>query len=309
MKIERRISRNAVLTGIKTGMGNRRCLLAWVGSAMLSFLLVACDGYRISGNGMSVLECVEPEQFDGALSENQVVLCQNWNAEQRLDFWFRPQGSQIIPYDWFLALEQPGNEKDFIDNDHMDALGYLPQLKTNKHNPDGLPIGFTKDRAKGNKDYSRISGEWLGITCAACHTNQIDFGGKQMVVDGAPTMGDFEVLMWTLVDSMEMTLDNPAKFNRFAEKVFKLRNSEADSPEELREQLKSIIDIRQKWNDRNKGESPYGYARLDAIGAIFNEISFAAGGESNLATAPVSYPFIWDTPHHDKVQWNSTVVS
>ena len=61
---------------------------------------------------------------------------------------------------------------------------------------------------------------------------------------------------------------------------------------------------------RNRGAHPYGFARLDAIGAIFNEITAAAmglPGNAKPADAPVSYPFIWDTPQHDKVQWNGSV--
>src|ERR1700679_2117487 len=35
-------------------------------------------------------------------------LPQNWSPAESLAFYFAPQGSQLIPYDWFLALEQPG---------------------------------------------------------------------------------------------------------------------------------------------------------------------------------------------------------
>ena len=35
-----------------------------------------------------------------------VYLSQNWSPSQGLEFSFTSQGSQIIPYDWFLALEQ-----------------------------------------------------------------------------------------------------------------------------------------------------------------------------------------------------------
>jgi hypothetical protein len=50
----------------------------------------------------------------------------------------------------------------------------------------------------------------------------------------------------------------------------------------------------------------YGYARLDAFGRIFNRAIFhldsSHGGRP--ANAPGSYPYLWDTPHHDFVQWN-----
>jgi hypothetical protein len=70
--------------------------------------------------------------------------------------------------------------------------------------------------------------------------------------------------------------------------------------------------IRDDWNHRNQGTSEYGNARLDAIGAIFNEVVATAFGEARnvrAADAPVSYPFVWDTPQHDKVQWNGSVIN
>jgi hypothetical protein len=58
--------------------------------------------------------------------------------------------------------------------------------------------------------------------------------------------------------------------------------------------------------------APSRYARLDAVGAIVNEVFFHAVKAEDLtsptvaakpADAPVSYPFLWDTPQHNVVQW------
>lgn len=38
---------------------------------------------------------------------NVVYLPQNWSAAQSLQFYFNSQGSQILPYDWFLAWSSP----------------------------------------------------------------------------------------------------------------------------------------------------------------------------------------------------------
>lgn len=54
---------------------------------------------------------------------------------------------------------------------------------------------------------------------------------------------------------------------------------------------------------------PAGHARLDAFGNIFNEVLVVGLNEKANARppdAPVSYPFLWDTPQHDKVQWNGS---
>src|SRR4051812_1420376 len=69
-------------------------------------------------------------------------LDQGWGADQRQQFYYTSQGSQIIPYEWFLALEQPTATKPFIDPEFMDRLGYLPMPKNTDRNPDGLPVGF-----------------------------------------------------------------------------------------------------------------------------------------------------------------------
>ena len=249
-----------------------------------------------------------PATFTGAF-DGEVTLCQNWNASDQQQFWFLDQGSQVMPYRWFLALEQAGSETLFRDDAHMDGFRYLPQQASGK-NPDGLPIGFTKGEAEGNEVYEEISDEWVGLTCAACHTGQIEFNGQKMLIDGAPTMADFEGFMQALVESLQATLDDGQKFDRFATRVLESDSAIPAAKGLLREQLEEVTRIRTAWNRRNQGDHPYGFARLDAIGAIFNEVT--AGGlgipaNARPANAPVSYPFLWDTPQHDRVQWNGSV--
>ena len=56
-----------------------------------------------------------------------VYLSQNWSPSQSLEFSFTAQGSQIIPYDWFLALEQADSTTLFLDNQNILKYRYLPQ--------------------------------------------------------------------------------------------------------------------------------------------------------------------------------------
>jgi hypothetical protein len=251
-----------------------------------------------------------PNSFEGAFS-GEKTLCQNWDAMEQQKFWFTSQGSQIIPYRWFLALEQPNNTERFVDGNHMDSLRYLPQKKT-ALNPDALPIGFTKDSANNNPAYQQISKEWLGLTCSACHTGQVEFQGNKMLIDGAPTMADIEGFLHKLVKAMQSIQSDGQKFDRFAKNVLAEKYTTPGTKEKLKTQLADITQIREAWNEMNAGDSPYGFARLDAIGAIFNTIT-ATGlgipGNRHSANAPVSYPFVWDTPHHDKVQWNGSVAN
>ncbi len=250
--------------------------------------------------------------FDGAFS-GEVVVPQNWDCQDRQEFWFTDQGSQIIPYVWFLHLEQADSPEKFAAPANMDRYRYLPQTPT-VLNPDALPIGFTRGGTRHNRTYRKVSRQWLGMTCAACHTGQIEYQGAKYLIDGAPTMGDFETLFRDLVTAMKATLADDEKFLRFATAV--ITDSQVrgvggtDDIVELRRQLEWLTSIRDAWNERNEGTSDYGHARLDAIGAIFNEVAstgLGVPGNATKADAPVSYPFIWDTPQHDVVQWNGSV--
>lgn len=237
-----------------------------------------------------------------------VYLDQGWSPAVSLKFYFTSQGSQIIPYDWFLALEQADSQTLFRDNQNILKYRYLPQLP-DSNNPDGLPVGFVGDEGVGRR--------WLGLTCAACHTNEIRFGTTGYRVDGAPTQGDVRALLSAMITAMQKTRDDPAKFERFAAKVLGNQNS-SNGQLLLKAQLAAAIDKRIAYNLRNfpgynpnePAPAPADYARLDAVGAIVNEVFYhsvkaptSPTDNTRPANAPVSYPFIWDTPQQELEQW------
>lgn len=225
------------------------------------------------------------------------VLPQNWTDEEANWFYNVAQGSKLLPYAWFLHLEQPDSQALFREANHLRALGYLPRASAAPDNPDGLPIGFVKD------------GQDLGLTCAACHTAQINFKGKAWLVDGAPTLANLETFQRQLVRSLEQTLNDPGKFDRFAAGVLG-DGSPSPSKEQLKNQLHATLDARKSYNERNlppPNAPGFGPGRVDALGAIMNEVAsnfLHLPANAAPANAPVSYPFLWDTPQHDKVQWN-----
>lgn len=250
-------------------------------------------------------------------------LNQGWDAKTRQEFYFTTQGSQIIPYEWFLVLEQPENDKLFNDPEFIAKLRYLPMPKNKDRNPDGLPVGFVKDEnavtvlmklsrlAKGvDKTAYPSTNKWLGLTCAACHTNRIDYNKKSIIVDGAPAQADFQRFLELLVESLKATHDDNTKFGRFAKKVLASGSPEADK-KALRERLKAFFtDLDDEVKRNSTGPNPkhrYGFARLDAFGRILNNACAEATKipeNAAPANAPVSYPFLWDTPMLDWVQWN-----
>lgn len=235
------------------------------------------------------------------ITSRVVYLDQNWDRYDSLWFYFTTQGSDFMPYEVFLNLEQADNAELFRNPDNMNNYRFLPQ-KSSYDNPDGLPIGFVKDGYQG-KDY-------MGFTCAACHTAQINYKGTGIRVDGAPTLADFEGFFESIEKAIKATLDDPEKFERLTKKMVGKRV--ADNTTDFRNMLEAIYRERNAYNISNQPKQGsqlvhYGYGRLDAFGRIYNRVlEHLTPGQANAnpATAPVSYPFLWDTPHHDFVQWN-----
>ena len=235
-------------------------------------------------------------------------LDQNWSDADAARFYAAPQGSKLIPYDWFLALERADSGERLAAPAVIASLGYLPR-RPGPGNPDGLPVGFSEEAAvEADGGPVPAAARWVGLTCAACHTTQLNYGGVGYVIDGAPSLGDFSGLLRALEGSLAATLDRPAKFDRFAAAVL----GDLDGPAnrgELRAALREMLLLRTAYNDRNlpaAGAAAHGFGRVDAFGAILNEITvrfLGIGANRRPADAPVSYPFLWDTPQHDLVQW------
>lgn len=237
-------------------------------------------------------------------------LDQNWNHSTRMEWWYTSQGSRVVPYDWYLALEQSGSEELVRSSANMQRLRFIEWPADKKYNPDGLPIGFVKD-------HDEESGEsYFGFTCAACHTGKIAFKDadgelKEAIIEGGPAHSDFDKFVTEIGESLEATRDDDEKFARFAKAVLG-DSAEGVLVDALKAELEVVTANLTARTKVNKPPHPNGYARLDAFGNIFNEGSVFAIDEPENAKksdAPVSYPVVWDTPQHEVVQWNGAAVN
>ncbi|CAM3993939.1 di-heme-cytochrome C peroxidase [Pseudoalteromonas byunsanensis] len=233
-------------------------------------------------------------------------LDQGWSKQISENFWFTNQGSQIIPYNWFVWLEQADSTQLFRHAKHMESLRYLPS-KASQKNPGGLPIGFALHS-------NQTTGEnWVGMTCAACHTNQIDYKGTKILIDGAPTLANFVLFFDRLVAALNKTLSDDEKFERFAKNVLGASYNTVNK-NDLKGRLQSIALKTAQRQAVNALPEDYpkdftSYARLDAFGNIQNAgTAFALSDltNKNAPTGPVSYPFLWGTHQSDVVQWNAS---
>src|SRR5262249_28466426 len=115
-------------------------------------------------------------------------LPQGW-SDDTIDRWhFISQGTSLVPYEWFLALEQPGPRQTPLirSPENRQRLGFLSEPRR-QDNKDGLPVGLYKlpvDFADGK--YGCWKGNWLGLGCAGCHTGQVNYRGQQIRIEGGP---------------------------------------------------------------------------------------------------------------------------
>ena len=230
-----------------------------------------------------------------ALNPDKIIyLDQNWTDEDREYFYFTDQGSRLLPYEFFLNLEHAESNQRLSSPENMLRYGFLP-IQASKSNPDGLPIGLTR-----NKDF-------MGPTCAACHTQQLKYNNQFIRIDGGQAFIDLPMFLDEIVQSMEKTLADENKFNRFTTKIYG-KSGTQDKRDNLKLRLQEQYDIRKDYNNRNHSDLTYGYSRLDAFGGILNQGLYLTGVKDNINTpnAPTSYPYLWDTPQHDYVEWDGS---
>ena len=196
---------------------------------------------------------------------------QNWSKADSLWFYNTTQGSDLMPYDFFVELEQADSREKFISPANIDLFRYLPQ-KATFFNPDALPVGFVKDTYQ---DF-----DYVGLTCAACHTGQVNYNGNAVRVDGAPATADMDLFLGALHGAMQATGKDAAKKERFIDAVLKRntwkRGIFSGEGYSSREQVSKDLEV---WTNRlriynvlNYSKLNYGYARLDAFGRIFNRV-------------------------------------
>ncbi len=238
-----------------------------------------------------------PDDHFGDSTEKIVYLDQNWNRWDSLWYYNTTQGSDFMPYELFLHLEQADSEALFRNADNMSKYRYLIQRES-WNNPDGLPVGLVKDKYQDK--------EYMGFTCAACHTGQVNYKGVGIRIDGGPALADMDGMLRALEMALQATLNDEAKLTRLAQNMSQQLSA-------VRAEAQASLDWLKGYNQVNLPVNgaqvvDYGYGRLDAFGRIYNRVlgHMTPGDSSNFnpPNAPVSYPFLWDTPQHDYVQWN-----
>ena len=333
---------------------NRGALLVGGIGLVIVAGLVALSAPNYSDNDPDRGAAIVKDDIFNDHFDRVVYLDQGWNNAESLWFYNTTQGSDLIPYDFFLVLEKADSQELFRSDENLNQYRYLVQ-KATASNPDALPVGFVADIYKNKK--------YLGFTCAACHTAQINYNDTAIRIDGGPSLADMQTFLADLSRALFVTRTDSDKQKRFVAAVL-ARGQYKNEAEVLADLDASAVRIGLvELSNRGYSEaehSQYGYGRLDAFGRIYNRALTHIFSQADLRTlltgilpeaqinsvladleekvlsnqsrdhileqlatlltseqqaqlaqkvfnpanAPVSYPFLWDTPHHDYVQWN-----
>lgn len=228
-----------------------------------------------------------------------------WDKQSREDYYTWNQGSLLIPYAWLLALRAADGQPFLADG--LARYDMLPM--EGRKLPAGLSL-VTDQSGVGQ----------VGLTCAACHTRQIQVAGVSYRIDGAPASFHAELFTKELDAALQAVADDSAGLQAFYDEVvdWSVQLGEpapaafATFEAQFKGQQKAKHQI---VSSALPNSDMWGVGRIDALNQIFNRlggVDLAVPPAALVpqaivpAVVPVRPPFLWNAPKQDYTQWAST---
>ena len=238
------------------------------------------------------------------LPGHTVWLDQAWSEADRRWFYQVSQGSAVLSWDIYANIETANGRDLFRSDANAIRFGLIPQRPDPKSNPDGLPIGV----AKATIREGRWRGDWVGLTCAACHTSVLHYRDTNVIIDGGGAHTFSSTLMTNELDAaLQAHLADAGKFDRLAARI----GVDGERRADLRRRLESQAAVIHHYTTVSVLTSVvWGPGRSDALTGIHNQLQANLTGIPENwypATAPAKPPFLWNAPQSDWVQWSGVV--
>lgn len=243
----------------------------------------------------------------------------------REEWYSTTQGSHLLMWEVFIALEKSDSNGLFIEQSNLSKFGFLyPNIKgetTSNYNRDtytgdysgDLPLGLLLDKSQINNV------NYMGLTCAACHTGEITYANKRFFVEAGQSPLNMSEFFSSLVEALDANTKGE-KLWRFSTRFMlnEFFNNNANAHDDYavdalgaESYLLEALDAVRGFVERDEGIVVNGPGRLDAVGSIINQVfvhqaGLDDNGESEIIplSAPVSYPYIWDATRLQCIQTN-----
>ena len=151
-----------------------------------------------------------------------------------------------------------------------------------------LPIGMVKDtRGEGHTPLSKhaqdLTRDYVGMTCAACHTGDLRYNGERFLIHAGQSNLDYERFMSDLSIAVSKAVQDP-KGTGYVERMAAKGVDEKNATSRLAAAQQRMDGL------RARGQVPAGReagpGRIDAIGHILNEVFGHRYGNPNDAAHP-----------------------
>ena len=202
-------------------------------------------------------------------------------------------------------VSRPGagrQREAFLDPGHVTRFRILPDVNP-VNNPDRLPVGFARDE------------ESVGITCAGCHTAQINYKGLGLRIDGAPGQIDLDLFLEHLGLAITATRLEADKFDRFAGGCSAPSDNRATRSRLLQRvrqyihgQLETLLQELSADEESGMAGTTPGFGRIDALVQGGNTL-FGKLSPKNLRplSSPVNIIPLWHSASYGWVQSNASI--
>jgi cytochrome c553 len=173
----------------------------------------------------------------------------------------------------------------------------------------GLPLGVVKDTrgeghtplAKHAKDLTR---DYVGLTCAACHTGDLKYNGERFLVHAGQSNLDYERFISDLSTALSKVSQDP-KGTGYLTRMAAKGTDESSATSRLAAANHRIEGLRRRGQVPSGREA--GPGRIDAVGHILNEVfgdHYGDAASVKPILVPVSVPAIWNAARLQCVQTN-----
>ncbi|MDQ2764553.1 MAG: cytochrome c [Pseudomonadota bacterium] len=232
-----------------------------------------------------------------------ILLDQGWSPHQRDVYYYTSQGALIMPAAFMEALQDAGPQGGrFMAPENLARLGVIPG-QASAMNPYGWPPGFAID-TQSKDGIPRV-----GLTCAFCHTGQIEYHGQSVRIDGGAANIDSRGFAEAMGHAVIATGKDPQRRARFLEAVIRLGYPAARAADDFDNLYDRMLRASPAAPVDMAKSTPPGPGRQDAFNSIAANIFVRALDEKSntrAADAPVNYPYVWDMWLFDYTQYNAS---
>jgi RoxA-like, cytochrome c-like len=233
------------------------------------------------------------------------------DARELARTWYlTPQGSQLLDFDVFMSIPSTSTDAVFAARANLETYGFLYSNSYAAGTGQAeLPIGIVKDtRGEGHTPLSKhaqdLTRDYVGMTCAACHTGDLRYNGERFLIHAGQSNLDYERFMSDLNIAVSKAAKDP-KSTRYLERMAAKGVDEKNAITRLDAARQRMDGLRGRGQVKAGREA--GPGRIDAIGHILNEVfGYQYGDSTSVAPiqVPVSVPAVWNAARLQCVQTN-----